>query len=155
MLYSQCSVHLVLQYGGDLCVVQVLSTQPGYRLSRDDALDCSTQIASALSCCPSQDVVHGQVSLRHVPVETAWNGHICRLVDFIMAAHVSNSSARDTLCGSLPCVAPELVLNESHLPKPAACWSLGVLLLETVCGQGSLKLSVQRRRGESLAYAAR
>ncbi|CAK0818452.1 unnamed protein product [Prorocentrum cordatum] len=155
MLHSQRRVHLVLQYGGDVCMEQVLSTQPGYRLSRDDALDCSTQIASALSYCHAQDVVHGQVSLSHVAVETAWNGHICRLVDFSMAAHVPNSSARETLCGSLPCVAPEVALNELYLPKPADCWSLGVLLLETACGQGSLKLSVQWRSGESLAYSAR
>eukprot|EP00959_Pyramimonas_sp_CCMP1952_P104484 2184057-Pyramimonas_sp.AAC.1 len=72
-----------------------------------------------------------------------------------MAAHVPFSSARGTLCGSLPCVAPEAALNEPYLPKPADCWSLGVLFLETACGQGSLKLSVRWRRGESLAYAAR
>ncbi|CAK0834225.1 unnamed protein product [Prorocentrum cordatum] len=154
MLHSQCSVHLVLQYGGDVCMEQVLSTQPGYRLSRDDALDCRTQIASALSYCHAQDVVHGQVSLNHVAVETALNRHICRLVDFSMAAHVPFSITRETLCGSLPCVAPEAALNEPYLPKPADCWSFGVLLLETACGQGSLKLSVQWRRGESLAYAA-
>ncbi|CAK0911587.1 unnamed protein product [Prorocentrum cordatum] len=155
MLHSQCSVQLVLQYGGDVCMEQVLLTQPGYRLSKDEALDCSTQIASALSYCHAQDVVHGQVSLKHVAVETSQNRHICRLVDFSMAAHVPNSSARETWCGSLPCVAPEVALNEPYLPKPADCWSLGVLLLETACGQGSLKLSVQWRRGEPLAYAAR
>ncbi|CAK0905923.1 unnamed protein product [Prorocentrum cordatum] len=155
MLHSQCSVRLVLQYGGDVCMEQVLSTQTGYRLPRDDALDCSAQIASDLSHCHAQDVVHGQVSLRHVAVETAWNGHICRLVDFSMAARVPNSSTRETPCGSLPCAAPEAALSEPYLPKPADCWSLGVFLLETACGQGSLKLSVQWRRGESLAYAAR
>ncbi|CAK0839844.1 unnamed protein product, partial [Prorocentrum cordatum] len=102
MLHSQRSVQLVLQYGGDVCMEQVLLTQPGYRLSKDEALDCSAQIASALSYC------HAQAAL-----------------------------------------------NEPYLPKPADCWSLGVLLLETACGQGSLKLSVQWRRGEPIAYAAR
>ncbi|CAK0814054.1 unnamed protein product [Prorocentrum cordatum] len=154
MLHSQCNVYLALQYGGDACMEQVLSTQGGHRLSRDDALNCSAQVASALSYCHARDVVHGQVSLRHVAVEMAWTRHICRLVDFSMAAHVPNSSTRKTLCGSLPCVAPETVLDEQYLPKPADCWSVGVLFLETACGQGSLELSVQWRRRESLAYVA-
>ncbi|CAK0814944.1 unnamed protein product, partial [Prorocentrum cordatum] len=155
MLHSKCNVYMVLQYGGDVCMEQVLSTQPGYRLSRDDALNCSAQVASALSYCHAQDVVHGQLSLRHVAVEIAWNQHICRLVDFSMAAHVPNSSTRDTLSGSLPCVAPETALEEPYLPKQADCWSLGVLFLETACGHGSLELSVRWRRGETIAYAAR
>ncbi|CAK0808293.1 unnamed protein product [Prorocentrum cordatum] len=155
MLHSKCNVYVVIQYGGDICMEQALSTQPDHRLSRDDALNCSAQVASALSLCHAQDVVHGQLSLRHVAVEIAWNRHICRLVDFSMAAHVPNSSTRETPCGSLPCVAPETALEEPLLLKPADCWSLGVLFLETACGQGSLELRVRWRRGETIAYAAR
>ncbi|CAK0897723.1 unnamed protein product [Prorocentrum cordatum] len=155
MLHSKRHVYVVLQYGGDIYMEQVLSTQPDHRLSRDDAVNCSAQVASALSYCHAQDVVQGQLSLRHVAVEIACNRHICRLVDFSMAAHVPNSSTRETLCGSLPCVAPETALEEPYLPKPADCWSLGVLFLETACGHGSLELSVRWRRGETIACAAR
>ncbi|CAK0822763.1 unnamed protein product [Prorocentrum cordatum] len=157
MLHSRCNVHLVLQHGGDVCMEQVLSTRPGQRLSRDDAFECSAQVASALSYCHALDVVHGQVSLRHVTVEMACSRHICRLVDFSMAAHVPDSSTRETYCSSLrslPCVAPETALEEPYLPKPADCWSLGVVFLEIACGQGSLELSVQWRREEPLARAA-
>jgi hypothetical protein len=154
MLHSQCRVYLVLQYGGDVCMEQVLTTEPGYRLSRDDALNCTTQVASALSYCHARDVVHGQVSLRHVSVEVAQNRHICRLVDFSMAAHIPDPGTRETLCGSLPCVAPETALEEPYLPKPADCWSLGVVLLEIACGRGSLELSVQWHSDASLAVAA-
>jgi len=154
ILHSQCCVYLVLQYGGDVSMDQVLSTKPGYRLSRDDALDCSTQVASALSYCHANDYVHGQVSLRHVSVEIAWNRHICRLVDFSMAAHVPDSGTLKNLRGSLPCVAPETALDEPYMPKPADCWSLGVVFLETACGLGSLELSVRWRSGVPLAQAA-
>ncbi|CAK0817467.1 unnamed protein product [Prorocentrum cordatum] len=134
---------------------QVLSTQPGYRLSRDDALDCTTQVASALSYCHAIDVTHRQVSPRHVSVEMARNRIVCRLVDFSMAARVPDFSTRETLCGALPCVAPETALEEPYWPKPADCWSLGVMLLEVVGGQGSLELSVRWRRGASLVQATR
>jgi len=155
MLHSQCNVYLVLQYGGDECMEQVLSNQPGYRLSMDDALNCSTQVASAVSYCHAQDIVHGQVSMRHVSVDTASHLHICRLVDFSMAAHAPDFSTRETLCGILPCVSPEMALEEEpYLPKPADCWSLGVVLLETACGQGSLELSVRWRNAAPLAHAA-
>ncbi|CAK0825226.1 unnamed protein product [Prorocentrum cordatum] len=81
MLHSQSHVHMVLQYGGDFCMEQVLSIQPGRQLSRDDAVDCTIQIASALSHCHANDVTHGQVSLRHVSVEMARNRLVCRLID--------------------------------------------------------------------------
>ncbi|CAK0892776.1 unnamed protein product [Prorocentrum cordatum] len=154
MLHSQSHVHLVLQYGGDACMEQLLSTQPGCRLSRDDALHCTTQVASALSYCHAIDVSHGQVSPWHVWVEMARNRLVCRLVDFSMAARVQYVSTRKTLCGALPCVALETALKEPYWPKPAACWSLGVELLEAIGGQGPLELSVRWRRGASLAQAA-
>ncbi|CAK0804759.1 unnamed protein product [Prorocentrum cordatum] len=37
MLHGQSHAHLVLQYGGGFLMEQVLSTQPGRHLSRDDA----------------------------------------------------------------------------------------------------------------------
>eukprot|EP00959_Pyramimonas_sp_CCMP1952_P434444 9096885-Pyramimonas_sp.AAC.1 len=73
---------------------QVLSTHPGYRLSRDDALDCTIQVASALSHCHANDVTHGQVSPRHVSVEMANHRLICRLVDFSMAARIPDGHTR-------------------------------------------------------------
>ncbi|CAK0856757.1 unnamed protein product [Prorocentrum cordatum] len=155
MLHSQSHVYLVFQYGGDACMEQVLSTHPGYRLSRDDALDCTIQVASALSHCHANDVTHGQVSPRHVSVEMANHRLICRLVDFSMAARIPDGHTRQGLCGSLPCAAPETALEEPYWPKPADCWSLGVVLLEAVGGQGTLKLSVRWRLGASLAQAVR
>ncbi|CAK0882579.1 unnamed protein product [Prorocentrum cordatum] len=85
----------------------------------------------------------------------ARNRLVCRLIDFSMAAHVPDSSMRETMCGSLPCVAPETALGEPYWPKPADCWSLGVVLLETACGQGTLELSVPWRRCAYLAQAMR
>ena len=155
ILHSQCHVYLIFQYGGDMSMEQVLSTQPGYRLPRGDALNCNAQVASALSYCHALDVAHCQVSLEHLSVEMVGHQRICRLVDFSMAAHVPDSTTLEIPCGSLPCVAPEAVFQDPYLPKPADCWSLGAVLLETACGQGSLELSVQWRRGVALAQAAR
>ncbi|CAK0908104.1 unnamed protein product [Prorocentrum cordatum] len=59
------------------------------------------------------------------------------------------------MCGYFLCVALASALGEPYWPKPADCWRLGVVLLETACKHGSLELSVPWRRCAHLAQAMR
>ncbi|CAK0839729.1 unnamed protein product [Prorocentrum cordatum] len=119
-----------------------LMDQPGYRLDLEDAMDCAMQIAGALAYCHSRDVVHRQVSLEHIIVEDQSETLFCRMVDFYQAALRPESTPSTTLCGDLPCIAPEVALDESYFAKPADCWSLGVVLLEAAGGLGSMRQAV-------------
>ncbi|CAK0796399.1 unnamed protein product [Prorocentrum cordatum] len=142
MCHSFSRVYLVLGFGGTQNMHQRLLDQPGYRLDLEDAVDCTMQIAGALAYCHSQDIVHRQVSLEHIVVEDQSETPFCRLVDFNQATRCPESTLLTTPSGDLPCIAPEVALDESYAAKPADCWSLGVVLLEAAGGLGSMRQAV-------------
>ncbi|CAK0816267.1 unnamed protein product [Prorocentrum cordatum] len=142
MCHSFSRVYLTLEFGGMQNLHERLMNQPGYRLDLEDAMDCAMQIAGALAYCHSRDVVHRQVSLEHIIVEDQSETLFCRMVDFYQAALRPESTPSTTLCGDLPCIAPEVALDESYFAKPADCWSLGVVLLEAAGGLGSMRQAV-------------
>ncbi|CAK0808791.1 unnamed protein product [Prorocentrum cordatum] len=142
VLHSFSRVYLAFQVGGKQNLNQYLLNQPRYRLDLQDAVDCTAQIAGALAFCHSRDIVHRQVSLDHVVVDDQSETPFCRLVDFSAATRCVGSTPLTTVCGILPCIAPEMVLEASYVAKPADCWSLGVVFLEAVAGMGSTRLAV-------------
>ncbi|CAK0804981.1 unnamed protein product [Prorocentrum cordatum] len=142
VLHSFSRVYLALQVAGKKNLNQYLLNQPGYRLDLQDAVDCTAQIAGALAFCHSRDIVHRQVSLDHVVVDDQSETPFCRLVDFFAAMRCVGSTPLTTLCGDLPCIAPEMVLEASYVAKPADCWSLGIVFLEAVGGMGSTRQAV-------------
>merc|ERR1719352_782557 len=46
-------------------------------------------------------------------------------------------------CGTLPCIAPEMLTDESYLPSLADCWSAGVVLLEAAGGLNTFEVALQ------------
>jgi len=155
MLHSFSRVYLCLEFGGMPNLHRRLLDQPGYRLDLEDAVECTMQIAGALAYCHSRDVVHRQVSLEHIILEDQSHKPFCRLVDFHQATHCPELTPSSTQCGELPCIAPEVALDESYLAKPADCWSLGVVLLEAAGGLGSMRQAVGWPEEAELEPAAR
>ncbi|CAK0882881.1 unnamed protein product [Prorocentrum cordatum] len=139
MCHSFSQVYLAFEFWGMENLHQRLLDQPGYRLDVKDAVDCTMQIAGALAHCHSRDVVHRQVSLKHIVMEDQSEMPFCRLVDFFQAALCPESTPLATPCGDLPRIAPEVVVDESYVAKPVDCWSLGVVLLEAAGGLGSMR----------------
>jgi len=80
--------------------------------------------------------------LDHVVVDDQSETLFCRLVDFFAATRCVEWTSSTTVCGDLPSIAPEMVLEASYVAKPADCWSLGVVLLEVAGGMGSTRQAV-------------
>mmetsp|Transcript_100179 Transcript_100179/g.279110 ORF Transcript_100179/g.279110 Transcript_100179/m.279110 type:complete len:526 (-) Transcript_100179:136-1713(-) len=63
-----------------------------------------------------------------------------KLTDFDLAAMMTHPCR--TPCGSLPFVAPEVVLEQEYAGGPADIWSLSVLFLEVLCRVRILELAL-------------
>jgi len=64
-----------------------------------------------------------------------------KLTDFDLAASLRKPCK--TPCGSLPFVAPEVILEREYLGAPADVWSLAVVLLEVICRTRILETAFQ------------
>lgn len=141
MMHSLARVYLVFEAAGDQNLAQRLSDCPGNRLGEDEALACFDQIAAGVAHCHASEVCHRSLSLTHVVVSRAAHGDGAfhyRLVDFHCAMSSRGPTTSRTICGTLPCIAPEMALGGPYTPRFADCWSCGVMLLESAGGLTSL-----------------
>ncbi|CAK0806970.1 unnamed protein product [Prorocentrum cordatum] len=75
----------------------------------------------------------------HIVVDDHSGTPFCRLVDFSSATCCVESTPSTTVCGDLPCIAPEMALEAPCVAKQADCWSLWVVLLEAAGGLAELE----------------
>lgn len=142
-LHSPKNIYIVLEYAGKKNLVHHLADQPQNRMKPSDCLVVFQHVASALAHCHDKEITHRSVSLEHIVLsDTEDTGEDLRatLVDFHTATTAKSQTTFRSICGKLPCVAPEVLLGDvvSYIPTPADCWSLGVVLLEIAGGMGSL-----------------
>jgi len=107
--------------------------QRGGKLSLSDARGFVKQIVSAVAYCHDNDIAHRDLKAANVVV--ADDGH-AKLVDFGMAVKLGR--LRTDCCGSLPTVAPEVLVEKPYDPGPADVWSIGIILFELVCGMSKV-----------------
>jgi len=142
MIHSTSAVYLVLDFGGAENVTQMLSSRPSSRFDIDDGMDCFRQLADALAFCHSRNVSHRNIALEHVvgwPVDAF--AYQYRIVDFNSASSTAGDLTSRHVCGSLPCISPEIALGTRYVPHLSDCWSAGIFLLETVGGLSSLSFA--------------
>lgn len=56
-----------------------------------------------------------------------------KVSDFGLAKLIRKDTLSRCVCGTLPFMAPEIVLDSGHRPLAADVWSLGITLLEVLC----------------------
>jgi len=143
MLHSKTMFYYVLDYVGPTNLAQVLVASPGKRLCVYEAIECFRQLVEGLAHCHNKNIVHRDICLQNLVLSPMHgNGHHCCLIDFSMAVQSCHGQMSYTVCGTLPCMAPEVAMGGAYLPRPADCWSMGVVLLEMGGGMSSLSRSV-------------
>jgi len=156
MVHTRARVYLVFDFVGQENLRHTLSSLPGERLDEDIALDCFGQIARAVSYCHSLHIAHRSLSLEHIVV--SHTGHHerynCVLVDFNAALAAHGDTVSYTICGRLPCIAPEVARSVPYVPRLADCWSTGIVVVEMVGGLSSTERSVRFDPDAPMAQAA-
>jgi hypothetical protein len=100
------------------------------RLPMEQVQVLTSQLAQALGHCHSRSVAHCDVKPENVVISK--NGCQVKLVDFGLA--VDSSRTKTGIQGTMPFLAPELFRGGGFQPAPTDVWSLGVLVLEMLCG---------------------
>jgi serine/threonine protein kinase len=125
--YDDRRIYLILEYspGGELYKRLThkgnFSEQTSARYIRDLAL--------ALDYCHSKHVIHRDIKPENLLIGAH---HEIKIADFGWSVHAP-TSRRNTLCGTLDYLPPEMVEGREHDEK-VDIWSLGVLLYEFLFG---------------------
>lgn len=125
--YDDTRIYLILEYcpGGELYKKLVQRVRFSERTSAGFIAD----LASALSYCHKKHVIHRDIKPENLLL--GFNGEI-KIADFGWSVHAL-TSRRNTLCGTLDYLAPEMVEGKEH-DEQIDVWSIGILLFEFLCG---------------------
>lgn len=93
------------------------------------------QIAEALKYCHAKNIIH-----RDIKPENLLLGHSgeIKIADFGWSVHAP-SSRRNTLCGTLDYLPPEMIEGVTYTEK-VDLWSLGVLCYEFLIGKAPFEM---------------
>ncbi|PNF15459.1 Aurora kinase A, partial [Cryptotermes secundus] len=128
--HDDSRVYMILEFAPNGELFKELQAQPNKRFTEERTAKYIAQIADALRYCHGKKVIH-----RDIKPENLLLGHKgeIKIADFGWSVH-SPSSRRDTLCGTLDYLPPEMVQGQPHDEK-VDLWSLGVLCYECLVGK--------------------
>ncbi|CAB3405386.1 unnamed protein product [Caenorhabditis bovis] len=121
-------IYLVLEYapGGEM----YKKLQKENRFSEMTAARYMYEIADALSYCHKRNVIHRDIKPENLLLGI--NDEL-KLADFGWSVHAP-SNKRQTMCGTLDYLPPEMVLGHEHTDA-VDLWAIGVLCFEFLTGR--------------------
>ncbi|OAF71932.1 hypothetical protein A3Q56_00289 [Intoshia linei] len=125
--YDDRKIYLVLEYAYNGELFRHLRTDGHFSETKSATL--IDELCSALIYCHKNKVIHRDIKPENLLLGVF--GEV-KIADFGWSIHAP-SSKRDTLCGTLDYLPPEMVKNERH-DENVDIWSLGVLCFEFLAG---------------------
>jgi serine/threonine protein kinase len=127
--WDKKKIYLILEYalGGEL--YKDLQAQPNKRYSETKTANYILQLWDALSYLHTKEVIH-----RDIKPENLLNSQgTIKIADFGWSVYAPQEGRRETLCGTLDYLPPEMVKGDTH-DKNVDIWSLGILWYELLWG---------------------
>ncbi|XP_053974280.1 aurora kinase C-like [Hylaeus volcanicus] len=122
-------VYLILEYAPNGELFKELNAQPEKRFDEVRTATYISQLADALKYCHSKKVIHRDIKPENLLLGI--KGEL-KMADFGWSVHAP-SSRRNTLCGTLDYLPPEMVVGKTH-DHTVDLWGLGVLCYECLVG---------------------
>ncbi|KFD57986.1 kinase domain protein [Trichuris suis] len=135
--HDDARVYLVLEYAAKGELYSML-TQAG-KFTEDLTANYMAQVVDAVNYLHTKKVIHRDLKLENILLSK--DGKI-KISDFGWAVHAP-SSRRETLCGTVDYLPPEMVGGMQHDAR-VDIWSLGVLMYEMLTGKPPFYCSDQR-----------
>jgi serine/threonine protein kinase len=125
--YDATRVYLILEYAAKGELYKVLQTEQ--RFSEEKTARFIGSLCHALAYCHSKNVIHRDIKPENLLLSRRDE---LKIADFGWSVHAPNAR-RQTLCGTLDYLPPEMIANEPH-DHTVDLWSLGVLCYEFLVG---------------------
>lgn len=127
--HDEKRVYLILEFAPNGELFKELNSQPEKRFDEARTARYVSQLADALKYCHSKKVIHRDIKPENLLL--GMKGEL-KMADFGWSVHAP-SSRRNTLCGTLDYLPPEMVVGKTH-DHTVDLWGLGVLCYECLVG---------------------
>ncbi|OQS04741.1 kinase [Thraustotheca clavata] len=147
---DESKVYLVLKYApnGDL-FTRLKHAQCG-RLDERTAARVMIQLINAIQTCHQHNVVHRDIKPENILLG---NDDEVLLADFgWSAANVTAANRRETLCGTLDYLSPEMLDGQKY-DASVDIWAIGVLMFELLVGKPAFESNDQSQTSELILNA--
>uniref|UniRef100_A0A0R3PIX9 Aurora kinase n=1 Tax=Angiostrongylus costaricensis TaxID=334426 RepID=A0A0R3PIX9_ANGCS len=126
--HDQQRVYIILEFadGGELYD----RLKKKGKLDEPEASKYVRQLADALSYCHAKRVIHRDIKPENILLDRKGN---VKIADFGWAV-VSAHSRRETICGTLDYLPPEMIHGKTH-DHTVDNWAIGILLYEMLVGR--------------------
>ncbi|KAI0503737.1 hypothetical protein KFK09_014678 [Dendrobium nobile] len=126
--HDETRVFLVLEYAAQVELYKLLNNL--LRFSEKRAATYVASLAKALAYCHKKHVIHRDIKPENLLLD--YEGRL-KIADFGWAAQLQAHGKRQTMCGTIDYLAPEMVQNKAH-DQTVDNWTLGILCYEFLYG---------------------
>ncbi|CAK4073178.1 unnamed protein product [Aphanomyces euteiches] len=143
-------VYLVMRRAPHGDLFTKLRTSPHGRFDERTSARMIRQLIEAIKVCHQHNVVHRDIKPENILLD---NDDEILLADFgWSAANVTSANRRQTLCGTLDYLSPEM-LNGFEYDASVDIWAIGVLLFELLVGRPAFDAQDQTKTSELIVNA--
>ncbi|KAG0176543.1 hypothetical protein DFQ29_005994 [Apophysomyces sp. BC1021] len=123
IIATESAIHVVSEYCPNGELFDALTESR--RFSEQRAQKWFRQITNAIKYCHGHNIVHRDLKLENILLDTDYNAKIC---DFGFARYTDNKQFLETFCGSLGYSAPEVIMHQKYTGP-------GVILYTMLAGE--------------------
>ncbi|KAI8982214.1 kinase-like domain-containing protein [Mycotypha africana] len=132
MITTESAIHIISEYCSNGDLLDALTKEPTGRCSEPKVRRWCQQLADAIKYCHTRGIVHRDLKLENILLDSNDNAKIC---DFGFARFAQKNQFLETFCGSLSYSAPEVILCKKYRGPECDVWSLGVILYTLLAGE--------------------
>ena len=122
------TIYMIMEYLNNGNLFSLIRRKKG--LNEIEAYKYFSQIVNAIKFLHNNNIIHRDIKPENILLD---NKYTCKLCDFGWSVILQDNSSRNTFCGTIEYMAPEIINNEQY-DKSIDIWSLGVLLFEMIHG---------------------
>ena len=122
------TIYMIMEYLNNGNLFSLIRRKKG--LIEIEAYKYFSQIVNAIKFLHKNNIIHRDIKPENILLDNKYN---CKLCDFGWSVILKDNSSRNTFCGTIEYMAPEIINNEQY-DKSIDIWSLGVLLFEMIHG---------------------
>lgn len=126
---DKTTIYLALEYASKGNLFYLIRKEKN--LSEDTAFYFFIQVCSGIYYLHKQGLIHRDIKPENILIK---EGNIIKICDFGWCVQSDHMQQRNTFCGTLEYMAPEMIQNKNH-NHTLDIWSLGILLYELVHGR--------------------